>query len=203
MTRRRIGALVFDGFEMLDLYGPLEMFAMHPDAIEIVAVAETDAPQKASGGPATQPDATLASGGMFDILLVPGGAGTRQAIHRPAVLDWLRAQAQAAELVTSVCTGAVLLARAGCLDGHKATTNKLAFDWVADQAPQVDWQRRARWVESGKVFTASGVSAGIDMSLAVISRLLGEAAAEQAALEAEYLRNRDPGNDPFSRPKET
>ncbi|MCP4821297.1 MAG: DJ-1/PfpI family protein, partial [Shimia sp.] len=105
-----------------------------------------------------------------------------------------------AEVVTSVCTGSALLARAGLLDGRAATTNKLAFDWVrgVSQTETVEWQRSARWVKDGKFYTSSGVSAGTDMSLQVIADLLGAEAAEQAAFWAEYEENNDADNDPFA-----
>ncbi|WP_299348795.1 DJ-1/PfpI family protein [uncultured Shimia sp.] len=197
---RKIGAVIFDGFEMLDYYGPLEMFAMHRDAFEIVAVGQNGDGAQASGGPRTMPDATFSDGTSYDILLVPGGMGTRAELDNPVMLDWLRAACAEAEIVTSVCTGSALLARAGALDGRAATTNKRAFDWVCDvaQTDTVTWKQTARWVEDGKFFTSSGVSAGMDMSLAVIERLLGKDAARDAALWAEYEPNTDPNNDPFA-----
>lgn len=198
MSRRRLGAVIFPGFEMLDYFGPLEMFSFFPDEIEIVAVAGTMAPVTASGGPATMPDATFDDADANDILLVPGGEGTRAQVANPALIGWLSRAVAQAECVTSVCTGALLLARTGCLNGQPATTNKLAFDWVAGQAPDVDWQRDARWVKTGRIYTSSGVSAGIDMALAVIEDMLGAQAATKAVLGAEYNRNSDPGNDPFA-----
>ena len=107
----------------------------------------------------------------FDLILVPGGIGTRREVDNPRLLEWLNQRAAAAILVTSVCTGAALLARAGLLDGKRATTNKRAFAWVASQGPEVNWIKQARWVEDGKFATSSGVSAGIDMALALIARL--------------------------------
>ena len=197
---RKIGAVIFDGFEMLDYYGPLEMFAMHRDAFEILAVGENADGAKASGGPITVPDATFADGTDYDVLLVPGGMGTRAELENPAMLDWLRAACAKAEIVTSVCTGSALLARAGLLDGRAATTNKRAFDWVREvsKTDTVKWQKHARWVEDGKFYTSSGVSAGMDMSLAVIQRLLGDQAAVDAAMWAEYTPNTNPNNDPFA-----
>ena len=92
-----------------------------------------------------------------------------------------------------------MLAKAGLLDGKRATTNKLAFDWVASQGPKVDWQRKARWVEDGKFITSSGVSAGTDMALALIARLCGIDQAREAAHWAEYVWNEDSRDDPFAR----
>ena len=108
-------------------------------------------------------------------------------------------QSANAEYVTSVCTGSALLAKAGILDGIRATTNKMAFEWASAQSSKVIWEKQARWVEDGKFFTSSGVSAGMDMSLAVIAKLLGHEVAEQAATWAEYDWHRDAGWDPFAK----
>jgi transcriptional regulator GlxA family with amidase domain len=99
----------------------------------------------------------------------------------------------------SVCTGSALFARAGVLDGRRATTNKMSFQWVADQGPEVHWVKEARWVEDGKLATSSGVSAGMDMALAVIARLYGEQVSNNVAIAAEYDWHRDAGWDPFAR----
>ena len=197
MTRRRIAAVLFEGFEMLDLYGPLEMFSMYPDAFQIVPVAERPGPIAAARGPHTVAVAGFDSGD-YHMVLVPGGEGVRREIDNPALTGWLTRVAKRAEIACSVCTGAALLAATGLLDGRKATTNKLAYDWVAGTRPAVDWQCKARWVEAGRLVTASGVSAGTDMALALIARLMGDKAAEDAALWAEYIWNRDPDDDPFS-----
>jgi transcriptional regulator GlxA family with amidase domain len=115
------------------------------------------------------------------------------------VLGWIRKRAAEAEIVTSVCTGAALLARAGLLDGRRATSNKFAFKWVSEQGPAVEWIEQARWVEDGKFATSSGVSAGIDMTLAVIARIAGAEAAEWIAIRMEYDWHRDPSWDPFAK----
>lgn len=195
---RTIGALVFPDFELLDLYGPLEMFSMYPDEFEQRIVAQYSPDVPSSAGPRTAVDDQIMEQDDYDILLIPGGRGTRADIENDELIDWLRRAASKAEIVASVCTGSALLARAGLLDGKAATTNKLAFDWVAGQGPKTDWRKRARWVEDGDLFTASGVSAGTDMSLAIIERLLGPEKAAQAAVWAEYERNADPENDPFA-----
>lgn len=197
---RTIGAVIFEGFEMLDYFGPLEMFAMHREHFKIVAVGETGHAVASSGGPAVVPDARFDEGDTYDVLLVPGGKGTRDEVENAAMLDWLQQASAKAEVVTSVCTGSALLARAGLLEGRAATTNKLAFDWVREisRTDTVNWKPKARWVKDGKFYTSSGVSAGTDMSLQVIADLLGEAAADKAAFWAEYEANRDADNDPFA-----
>ena len=115
-------------------------------------------------------DYALADCPPIDVMLVPGGIGTRREVNNTKLLEWLVRRAAEAEIVTSVCTGAALLARAGLLDGHRATTNKLSFKWVTEQGPAVEWIKQARWVEDGKFATSSGVSAGIDMTLALIAQ---------------------------------
>ena len=114
------------------------------------------------------------------------------------MLDWLQNQSVGAEYVTAVCTGGALLARTDILDGRKATTNKRAYNWATSQTDKVHWIKQARWVEDGKFFTSSGVSAGLDMSLGLIARLSGEDVAEQVATWTEYEWHRDPEWDPFA-----
>jgi transcriptional regulator GlxA family with amidase domain len=125
--------------------------------------------------------------------------GTRVEIDNRIVLDWLARRVADAEIAMTVCTGTALLARAGVLDGHRATTNKMMFGWVAEQGPNVEWVKEARWVDDGKFVTSSGVSAGIDMALAVIARLRGQQVSETLAVATEYEWHRDPGWDPFAK----
>ncbi|WP_299726834.1 DJ-1/PfpI family protein [uncultured Tateyamaria sp.] len=195
---RTLAAVLFEDFEMLDLYGPLEMFSFFRDDFEIRTVAAQTGPVKASGGPSTYAEDTFDDGRKYDMLLVPGGRGTRNVDSDETFLKWLKDQSDSAEYTTSVCTGSLLLSKAGVLEGRCATTNKLAFDWVVDQTSGVDWQRSARWVKDGSIYTSSGVSAGMDMALAVIEDCLGEKPAQDAANWAEYIRNPDPDNDPFA-----
>lgn len=194
-----IGALLFPEFELLDVFGPLEMFGQAGEPFEICTVAEKGGAVASRQGPSTVIDYAFDDQRQYDILLVPGGMGTRREVNNPTLLQWLRTQAPGAKYVTSVCTGSVLLARAGLLDGIRATTNKKAFAWVASQVPDVVWQKQARWVEDGRFFTSSGISAGMDMALTVIARHLGMETAGRVATGAEYEWHRDPGWDPFAK----
>ncbi len=196
---KTVGALIFPGFELLDLFGPLEMFGMLPEHYSIRLVAERERAVASGQAPVARPDDLFADGRAYDILLVPGGPGTRREVKNAALLDWLRRQAETADYVTSVCTGSAILAKAGLLDGRKATSNKMAFAWVQKQGPAVQWQARARWVEDGRFLTSSGVSAGMDMTLALIAHLHGEAQARQVATWAEYDWHSDPSWDPFAK----
>jgi len=197
--KRRIGALYFDRFELLDIFGPLEMFGVLEDHFEIVNVGETRPHMASNQGPKVVIEATFEDCGQLDVLLVPGGIGTRKEIDNSRLLGFIAEQYPQLEILASICTGAGLLARTGLLDGRKATSNKMVFDWAVQQGPDVHWVPEARWVEAGNIFTASGVAAGIDMALAVISRLLGDAIATKVAQGTEYDWHRDSGWDPFAK----
>ena len=196
--KRTLGVVLFEGFELLDVFGPLEMFGLAADHFEILLIAETGGVVASRQGPKSVCDDSFNTAPPIDVLLVPGGMGTRCEVNNSVLLDWLKERSKQAECVASVCTGSALLAKAGVLDGIRATSNKLAFAWAASQSEKVQWQKQARWVEDGKVFTSSGVSAGIDMALAVIAKLVNEQAAEQAANFAEYTWQRDADRDPFA-----
>ena len=197
-SKRTLGVVLFEGFELLDVFGPLEMFGLAADHFEIRLIAETGGVVASRQGPKSVCDDSFQSAPAIDVLLVPGGIGTRGKVNNPVLLDWLKERSEHAELVASVCTGSALLAKAGVLDGIRATSNKGAFAWAASQSEKVQWQKQARWVEDGKVFTSSGVSAGIDMALAVIAKLVSQQAAEEAANFAEYTWQRDANCDPFA-----
>ena len=198
-TLRTLGVVLFPGFELLDVYGPLEAFGHLPEAFRIVQVAEQAGPVASAPGPRVVADAGLADAPKLDWLLVPGGIGTRREVDNPKLLDWLRDRAATAERVTSVCTGAAVLARAGILDGRRATTNKAVFSWVTSQGPNVTWVPEARWVHDGRFSTSSGVSAGIDMALDLIAKHVGPDISEALARAMEYEWHRDAGWDPFAK----
>lgn len=195
---RTIGAVIFPGFELLDLFGPLEMFGMLREQLSIRLVAGGREAVPSAQGPRSLPDEAFTDSASYDILLIPGGRGARKEVDNPFFMDWLRTASQDAEITASVCTGSALLARAGLLDRRQATTNKLAWQWATSHGPKVNWQPRARWVVDSPFYTSSGVSAGIDMSLALIAAITDEATADEVARWAEYQRHRDPGDDPFA-----
>ena len=196
---RRLGAVLFPGFELLDVFGPLELFGFLNGSIDIVTVAEQSGPVASAQHVRAVADHGFADAPPLDLLLVPGGLGTRSEVDNPVMLDFLRARVPSTELAMTVCTGAAVLARTGLLDGRRATSNKAAFQWVAEQGPKVEWVRAARWVEDGPFFTSSGVSAGMDMALAVIAKLLGQDLADALAIRAEYDWHRDADWDPFAK----
>ena len=199
MAQKTVGVLLFPEFELLDAFGPLEAFGHAKDWFRIVTVADKPGPVTSAQGPRAVADYGLDDCPALDILLVPGGIGTRREVHNTTLLDWIARQARRAETTTSVCTGAALLARAGVLDGRRATSNKRAFGWVAEQGPKVEWVRQARWVDDGNVVTSSGVSAGIDMTLHLIGRIAGPAVRDETATRMEYERQDDADYDPFAK----
>ncbi len=193
-----VGGVLFPGFELLDIFGPLELFGLLRDKVEIAMIGESAGPVCSAQGPSAVIDQSFDATKEVDVLLIPGGVGARKVVRNPAFLEHLKRLHHGAQFTASACTGAALLARAGLLDGRRATTNKLAFDFPVAHGPKVDWQPSARWVKDGNIFTASGVSAGMDMALALIERIWDRATADRAALEAEYIWNEDPENDPFA-----
>jgi transcriptional regulator GlxA family with amidase domain len=196
---RRLGALLFPGFELLDTFGPLEMFGNLPGMVEVVTVAQERGPVRSGQGPAVLAEHGFDDCPPLDLLLIPGGQGTFTEVDNPVLMNWLRSRVPEIETVMTVCTGTSLLARAGLLDGKRATTNKMFFQKVADEGPRVEWVKEARWVEDGRFVTSSGVCAGIDMALAVISRLGGDQLGETLAAATEYDWHRDSSWDPFAK----
>lgn len=204
---KRVAVALFDGFTVLDVYGPVQAFAACrvPRAeggfrrlFEIVTMAERSGAIRSGEGPSTHADYAFADAPAFDILLVPGGFGTRDAVNNAALLAALTAASRRATITTTVCTGSALLARTGLMDGRPATSNKIAWDWVVQQGARVVWKRKARWVDDGNLVTSSGVSAGIDMALSVIARIHGRDMAVASARNMEYVWHEDAGNDPFA-----
>lgn len=217
---QRIGILVFNGFEPLDVWGFIEAFSIArfigtgygsppPYPFEVVLISievkgpesgAQPAPVKSMNGPRVAPDLfrNEALDHPIDLLMVPGGQGVGDLLLRSdaasveALMAWVRAMDKHAGLMTSVCTGAAVLAQSGLLDGRPAATNHQAFGWVAGFGPRVLWDNVSRWVDTGRYVTSAGVSAGTDMAWHLVARLAGRAVAEQAALAAEYDWHRDP-----------
>ena len=191
-----VGILLFDGVEILDFTGPFEVFSAlwsdpdeqtkesHP-VFRVVTIAETDRLITCFGGLLVQPQATIANHPPLDILLVPGGH-VDDVIANPHLLEWIVEQDQHTRLTTSVCTGALVLAKCGLLSQHRATTHWSALELMRERYPDVEVLSEARFVDEGHLITSAGISAGIDMSLHIVSRLVGKAAAAMTARGMEY-----------------
>ncbi|MBA3662276.1 MAG: DJ-1/PfpI family protein [Gammaproteobacteria bacterium] len=193
-----MGVLLFSNFESLDVFGPVEMFGSLPERFKIIFIAEKKGLVKSAQNVLVKADFAFKNTPRLDILLIPGGIGTRKEVRNKNLLKWINATSNKTKLILSVCTGSALLAKAHILDYHHATSNKLAFDWVKLQGPNVQWIRKARWVEDGKIITSSGVAAGMDMSLYVIKKLYGEKISNEVIKNTEYIWNNNPNNDVFA-----
>ena len=196
---RTLGAVLYEDFELLDLYGPLEMFGSIGTDLRIVTIAEKTGPVTSFQRPKTVAEFDFAGPPMLDLILLPGGFGTIPQLENLAMLDFLRRRAATAEVTMSVCSGSAILAKAGLLDGRRATSNKQFFDLARAQGAAVKWVEQARWVEDGPFATSSGVSAGTDMALAVIAKLYGKEIAQQIGESTEYEWQQDSTRDPFMR----
>jgi transcriptional regulator GlxA family with amidase domain len=183
-----VAILLFDDVELLDFAGPFEVFSVagREGAFDVQTVAETTDPILTRGGLTVTPDASLDATPKADVLVLPGGQGARTAMQREAVLNWVRAGAETAEIVLSVCTGAFILARAGLLGGCAATTHHSVLDRLAELAPDATVVDDQRFVDNGAIVTAAGISAGIDAGLHVVERLCGSAHAAATARHMEY-----------------
>lgn len=196
---KTLAALVFPGFETLDYFGPIEMLGGYGQETQLFTVARTLDPVTSVHGQRILPDRAIAETDRYDLLLIPGGDTALEAAKDPALMDWIRTVSANAERVMAVCTGTVLLGMTGVLDGRRATTNKMDFTATVPLAPNVDWVKEARWVVDGKFYTSSGVSAGMDMALAVMADLFGMEMADRIARGSEYEWHKEAGRDPFAK----
>jgi transcriptional regulator GlxA family with amidase domain len=185
--KRKVAIFIHEGVELLDFSGPGEVFAStdHRQAFEVYTVAASPGEILSQGFVTIKPQYTLANCPAPDVLILPGGR-TDVPLSDLAVINWIKDSSQKAEVVMSVCTGAFLLAEAGLLDGHEATTHWSALAALRQQAPKTTVRENRRYVDNGKIITAAGVSAGIDASLHVVDKLLGREAATNTAHYMEY-----------------
>ena len=195
-TKLEVIVLVFDGFELLDLFGPIELLSFL-DEVRFRYVSEFGRSIKNKVGLKLDTE-KMTLGETCDILLIPGGQGTRKVYLQPPFIDYVKSYAENATYVLSVCTGAVLLSETGLLNGRRATSNKRLFNWVSSTNAKVDWVRQARWVVDGKYYTSSGVSAGMDMVLGFISDQFGQNKAKDIACNIEYHWQSDSNKDDFA-----
>jgi transcriptional regulator GlxA family with amidase domain len=189
--KRNVAILIFDDVEVLDFAGPFEVFALtdelcNHEPFHTFTVAESPGSVRARNGLKVVPDFTLENCPPAHVIIIPGGSGTRPLLKKPALLEWIQTKARTAELVMSVCTGALVLAKAGLLDGLRITTHHTALDLLRELVPTATVDPSQRFHDNGKIITAAGISAGLDSSLHVVARLLGLAAAEATARQMEY-----------------
>jgi transcriptional regulator GlxA family with amidase domain len=192
-----VGILVFDEVELLDMAGPYEVFTTAsrvlarsqppgtPALFSVTTIARRPGPVRARAGLHLQPDHGLADHPPLACAIVPGGVVDAE-LGQPALLAWIAAQAQPTRILASVCTGALLLAQAGVLDGLDATTHWEDLDALRALRPAVRVQGGVRWVDQGAIVTAAGISAGIDMSLHLVQRLHSRELAVRTARQMDF-----------------
>lgn len=188
---KKVAILIYDEVELLDFCGPYEVFSItgkrdniHP--FKVYTVSEKAEPNLTSNKLSINPHYVFSDCPDPDILVIPGGLGSRREMHNSVVLDWVVCAAQNAELVLSVCTGALILARAGLLKGLSATTHHNAINLLREIAPDTTVYDNKRFIDNGKIILSAGISAGIDMSFYVLAKLLGEKQAQETAYHMEY-----------------
>lgn len=196
MQGTTVGILIFDDVEVLDYCGPYEVFCSvrlneekrleEPSPFDVLLISEKGDLISTSGGMRVLPDVTTAKCPALDILLVPGGWGTRREISNEPLLAWIAERAKEVVTVTSVCTGAMLLGKAGVLAGRHATTHWKSLGWMKDSFPDVIVEEKLHVVRDGNVFTSAGISAGIDLALIVTAEYFGEEIARSTARHMEY-----------------
>lgn len=192
--QRTVGIVLFDEVEVLDFAAPFEVFSttQYLDSDEtkpfvVNTVSETGAQVRARNGLLVQPDYNFQKCPHFDILIVPGGPGARgKEFDNDVMIQWIVGQMTVVELMASVCTGALLLAKGGLLDGLKATTHWASYDRLESEFPKVNVQRGVKFVDQGSVITSAGISAGINMSFHIVCKLLGSEVAYATARQMEY-----------------
>jgi transcriptional regulator GlxA family with amidase domain len=200
MDRWSVGILVFDGVAVLDVAGPFEVLSrarLEPGVesrrsdeqalFDVHTVARTREPVTATGGLVLVPSHSFADAPRIDLLLVPGGFGTRPLLQDAETIEWIRATAAKARVTASVCTGALLLARAGLLDGRRATTHRGSFGLLASLGKDIAVDGEARFVDDG-VLTSAGVASGMDLALHVVETVFGPEVADETARYIEYRR---------------
>lgn len=197
MNIKNFNIILFDDFETLDAFGPAEIIGKLPKkyALEYYSSDGGIITSSQNIKVETLPFADM---NMTGIALIPGGMGTRKLTNHNAFINSLNEIAYKAEYILTVCTGSALLAKTNILNGKKATSNKMAFDWVCSQNINVNWQKNARWVSDEKIYTSSGVSAGMDMTLGFIADVHGKDTANDIAGFIEYIWNDNKENDPFA-----
>lgn len=181
-----VSVLLFDNFETLDVFGPVEILGRLKQHYQVSFYSFSGGLIANEHGVSIQTNHIEMLKNGTDILLIPGGYGTRIEVDNVLLIDQIRAISLQSKYVLTVCTGSALLAKTGLLDGKKATSNKKAFDWVITHGPKVNWIRKARWTTDESFYTSAGVSAGMDMTLGFLSDLHGIDFARKVAFSIEY-----------------
>ncbi|UOQ87139.1 DJ-1/PfpI family protein [Gracilibacillus salinarum] len=187
----KVGIFLFHDVEVLDFAGPFEVFSVTyanngEKPFDVTTVSETGELLQARNGLRIQPDYHFQNAPKFDILVIPGGPGTREIEHNQKVIKWIEGQMQSVSLMTSVCTGAFLLAKAGLLTNLKCTKHWGSLERLQKEYPDIDVKAGVKFIDEGNIITSAGISAGINMSFHVLQRLVGREIAKATAHRMEY-----------------
>ena len=193
---KNVTVFLFDDFTSIDALGPTEVLSKLNKIYKIEYFSRNGGPISSSTGAVIHTEKIKEPSGS-DVLIVPGGFGTRNLVNDTDFISLLEKLVSKAEYVLSICSGSALLAKSGCLNDKRATGNKLSWDWVISQNSNVKWVKKARWVVDGKFYSSSGVTAGIDMTLGFVSDIHGYETARKISNAMEYLWNENKDNDPF------
>jgi len=196
IEQKTVGILLFPEVEVLDFCGPFEVFSVtrldenrrreEPSPFRVLLIGDTAEPVQAAGGMRVLPECTTTACPALDILLVPGGWGTRDQMNNGRLIDWIRQRAKTVETLASVCTGSLLLGQAGLLDGCRATTHWASLSLLRERFPKIKVVEDEHVVEEENILTSAGISAGIDLALRVVARYFGEPIARNTARYMEY-----------------
>jgi len=199
--KKKVGMLIFPNIELLDFCGPYEVFSVvcvdenkrmeEPSPFEVYLIAENEGMIKTRVGLKVAADYSLDNHPPFDILVVPGGWGTRKEISNEKIINWIKKVSQEVEWITAVCTGSMLLGKADLLHGRHATTHWRSLPWMKEEFPDTLVEDIYHIVEDGNVITSAGISAGIDMALKVVQKYYGEEVARHTARYMEYYYSTD------------
>jgi transcriptional regulator GlxA family with amidase domain len=192
----KVNCLVFNNFETLDLFGPVEVLAnMNDCSVNYYSMDGGEITNRHSVRIMTE---TINAMDPEGVLVIPGGSGTRALVNDAVFIAKLKEAVEKSTWCLTICTGSALVAKTGLLDNCNATSNKMAFAWAKSNGANVRWQYKARWVVDNKYYTSSGVSAGIDMSLGFVADRYGEERAREIARRIEYEWENDKEYDPFA-----
>lgn len=190
-----VGILLFDQVEVLDFAGPYEVFGLaaydryQPNErllFNVATLSESGSPVITRNNLKVTPDHSFATAPKYDLIVIPGGPGVKEALSNQALLDWIRDRSGDTPWITSVCTGSLLLAKSGLLDGKKATTHFDSIHWMRTQFPAIDVIEDVKYVDEDRIVTSGGVATGIHMSLHMVDRLAGRSMAEDVSRVMEF-----------------
>ncbi len=192
---KRINIVLYEDFTALDVFGPVEVLGNIPDyELHYVSISGGIVKNKQGICIVTE---VMKDASESEIVLITGGFGSREVINDSVFIGYLENLMKKSRFILCVCTGSALAAKTGLLDGKNATSNKTAFEWVKSIRPEIEWNRRARWVKDGNIYTSAGVSAGTDMALGFVCNQFGTSIADEICNKMEYHWNRDADHDDF------